>query len=212
MSKVEVEKHLGVAEPYRQVKIGVESLAQIYSAPIFNHKGETMQLVVIDNDYIEYLRSYDDRVRFNKDESHSRPYAGILFQFKNNVEYFAPLTSSGKGKKLKDNPLPESIIFYPIKDCLLGGIRLNNMIPVTPDVYKRIDMRVDAAPSTSERQYRELLIEQLEYLFAHKEEIVKKARKLHRMKINQQLYPHFDNMTCDFAQLERACKAYKQNS
>jgi len=42
------------------------------------------------NDYIEFLRMYDNKVLFNKDER--RPYVGIVLQI-NNFNYFAPLTS-----------------------------------------------------------------------------------------------------------------------
>ena len=62
-------------------------------------KQRRLKLYYISNDYIDYLRKFDDKVRFNK--NHSRPYVGIVYTYNNN-NYFAPLSSpKPKYQKMK---------------------------------------------------------------------------------------------------------------
>ncbi len=169
-----------------------------------------MELVTIDTKYVDYLRAFDNKVCYNKDWSHSRPYIGVLFNIKQNL-YFAPLTSSGKGKKLKDFPKPESTTFYPIKNCEYGGINFNNMIPVISSVYSRVDMTIQETDSKKERNYKLLLINQLSYLSknAIEKHLKRKALALYSMKTKNQLYENYDRITCDFKLLEEKAKLYQ---
>ena len=56
----------------------------------------------IDNNYINYLYQFDNKVPYNKDQK--RPYIGIIIEV-NNMKYFAPLFSPKQvHSKYSDNP------------------------------------------------------------------------------------------------------------
>ncbi len=167
-----------------------------------------MKIVTLDAKYINYLSQFDSRVCYNKDGNHTRPYIGVVFALRN-FEYFAPLTSSGKGKKLISKPKNESITFYPIDNCNLGGINLNNMIPITNNVVNSLNLNVTSQDSKSEMKYKILLMQQLNFCNAHEKEIRTKANKIYAMKTQNKLFPNYDSITCDFKLLESKAKQYK---
>ena len=60
-----------------------------------------MKLVIVENDYINYLKQFSKDVKENKNAS--RPYVGIILKVKDQY-YFAPLASpKPKHKTMKDN-------------------------------------------------------------------------------------------------------------
>ena len=68
---------------------------------------KTLKIYYIDNNYINYLRKFDNRVAYNK--SKARPYVGVVYTF-NNQTYFAPL-SSPKPKHLTMKNIRNKINF-----------------------------------------------------------------------------------------------------
>lgn len=168
-----------------------------------------LKLVQIKTEYINYLRSFDEKVCFNKEWSNSRPYVGVLFQLKK-CKYFAPLTSSGKGVKLKDCPKAENVTFFPIDKCKYGGVNLNNMIPVVDDVYSEINLHLGKHLSEEKAKYRVLMINQIEFLNKNEKHLREKANMLYNMKLLGQLYENYDNITCDFKKLEKVSREYNK--
>lgn len=162
-----------------------------------------MLLVRIDQRYTDYLRQFDSRVSVNIDNTYVRPYIGVLFKVQDK-EYFAPLTSSSKGKKLRDNPKAESTTFFPIDNCQLGGINLNNMIPVVAGVYSLFDIANESNPKK-----KIFLQKQVRILRKNEKHIINKAKKLYNLKISGSLYPNYDGVTCDFKLLEEKAALYK---
>ncbi len=167
-----------------------------------------MKIVTINGDYITYLRQFDDRVCFNKEWQHTRPYVGIIFSLRGH-NYFAPLTSSGKGAKLINNPKTESTTFFPINNCEYGGVNINNMIPVVDGVYTEINYAISKTDSDKDRKYKILIIKQLEVLNTNEKLLREKANRLYSMKTQGRLYPNYDNITCDFKLLEKKANEYK---
>ena len=162
-----------------------------------------MLLVRIEQRYTDYLRQFDSRVSINIDNRYVRPYIGVLFRIRDK-EYFAPLTSSGKGKKLKNAPKAESTTFFPIDNCKLGGINLNNMIPVVGGVYHLFDIAHEPNPKK-----KILLQKQVIFLRKHEKHIIAKAKKLYYLKVNGGLYENYDNVTCDFKLLEEKASLFQ---
>ena len=103
---------------------------------------KTLKIYYIDNNYINYLRKFDDRVAYNKTKT--RPYVGVVYTF-NNQTYFAPL-SSPKPKHLTMNK--DAIDIFKIKDGELGIVNINNMIP-TP-----ISCLTEVLPLVKDMQYK----------------------------------------------------------
>lgn len=58
---------------------------------------KVLKIYYLDENYINYLRKFDTKVAYNKNQT--RPYIGIVYTF-NGFNYFAPL-SSPKPKHLK---------------------------------------------------------------------------------------------------------------
>jgi len=161
-----------------------------------------MEIVAVQQQYTDYLRDFDKRVSKNLDKIYIRPYLGALVTI-GQLKYFAPLTSQSKGKSLAENPKKESITFYPIDDCRLGGINLNNMIPLVDGVYEKYELA--KVLNKVQRQLHEKQIIDLRKNAAH---IVAKAEKIYKLKIGRKLYPNYDDVTCDFKKLETAAKLY----
>lgn len=166
-----------------------------------------MDIVQIKTEFINYLRQFDNRVCFNKEWSHTRPYVGVLFKVKGFL-YFAPLTSSGKGSKLFINPKKENKTFFPIDNCKYGGVNLNNMIPVIPDVYTTVDYTIRDADKKEDKSYKYIIIHQKKFLEKNEKKIKTKANILYQMKTTDKLYPNYDAVTCDFKLSEEKALMY----
>ena len=51
-----------------------------------------LKIVRVNLEYCDYLRKFDNKVAYNKNEKELRPFIGILFQI-DTCKYFAPLSS-----------------------------------------------------------------------------------------------------------------------
>ena len=160
------------------------------------------KLVRVDANYCDYLRIFDNKVAYNKNEKELRPFVGILFTI-NDFEYFAPL-SSPKPKHLK---MHNTIDFFKIENGKLGAINFNNMIPVTKGNYKIIDLNKNNL-SSKEKKYQELLKDQLNWLNENYIQVKNKSYKLYNMYVNQKLSDNIRNRCCDFKLLEEKCNEY----
>ncbi len=169
-----------------------------------------MDIVQINTEYINYLREFDNRVCFNKEWAHTRPYVGVLFKIRGFL-YFAPLTSSHKGDKLLSNPKNENTTFFPIENCKYGGVNLNNMIPVIPNVYTTVDYTIRDTDKKEDMSYKRIIINQKEFLKNNEKRIRTKANILYQMKTTGNIYPNYDAVTCDFKLLEEKALMYLKN-
>jgi protein AbiQ len=124
-----------------------------------------MKFYNIKDDYIRFLRNYDDKVAENKKES--RPYVGVVLEI-DGVKYYAPFTSP----KPKHQKMKNGKDFRKINQGRYGAINFNNMIPV-PDAAL---LEKDIANET-DRQYRRLLQNQYSAIKADWEAIEKNGKK-----------------------------------
>ena len=93
-----------------------------------------LKIVRVNPEYCYYLRKYDNKVAYNKNEKELRPFIGILFKI-DTCEYFAPLSSP----KLKHKNMKNTVDFFKIKDGELGAVNFNNMIPVMKRDYTIVE-------------------------------------------------------------------------
>ena len=165
-------------------------------------------LVYVDDRYTDFLQANGDfRVSKNINYDYQRPYIGVLFKMDSN-EYFAPLTTSSKGKKLRDYPKKENITFYPIKQCQYGGINFNNMIPIVKGVYKEIELKINKNDFGWEINKKLQLINIKRELKGKEKYLISKAINLYSLKNTNRLYANYDAITCDFKCLEIASTYY----
>ncbi len=160
------------------------------------------KIVIVNSEYCDYLRRFDNKVSYNKNKKELRPFIGILFKIEN-CEYFAPLSSP----KPKHKTMKATIDFLKIKDGELGAVNFNNMIPVRENNYAIVNLNKPAF-NESEQKYQKMLIEQLDWLNAHYRQIKSKSFKLYNLYINDKLPKNIKIRCCNFKLLEEKCKEY----
>lgn len=91
-----------------------------------------LKLYYISDEYINFLRKYDQKVPYNK--SQTRPFIGVVYTF-NNINYFAPLASP----KIKHLKMSNRVIdIWKIDGGKLGIINFNNMLPSPIEVLSEV--------------------------------------------------------------------------
>lgn len=161
-----------------------------------------LKIVRVNTNYCDYLREFDNKVPYNKNEKELRPFVGILFQIEN-CEYFAPLSSP----KEKHKHMKNSLDFFKIKDGELGAVNFNNMIPVSERNYSLVDLDKQHS-SSAELKYQKLLKEQLNWLNANYIQIKNKSFKLYTLYNNEKLPLKIKERCCNFKLLEEKCVEY----
>lgn len=163
-----------------------------------------LNIVRINTKYCDYLRKFDNKVSYNKNDKELRPFVGILFKIEE-CEYFAPL-SSPKSKHLK---MKNTVDFYKIKNGELGAVNFNNMIPVMKENYTLIDLNKEAL-TVSEMKYQKMLKEQLSWLNKNFIQIKNKSFKLYQLYNSGKLSNNLKSRCCDFKLLEEKCIEYNK--
>lgn len=158
--------------------------------------------------YCEYLRNYDNRVPYVKNEKINRPFIGILLEI-NKVKYYAPLTSP----KSKHLTMKNQEDFLKIDSGLLGCINFNNMIPIHEISLIKIDMKIRAIDHKEIADYKNLLTDQLSWCNSNRDKIIKKAKNLYYSITTNSARKKLKERCCDFIILEQALKKYcKENN
>lgn len=157
----------------------------------------------VDTRYCDYLRKFDLKVPYAMNEKSNRPFIGIVFEI-NGFQYFAPLTSP----KIKHLRMKNQIDFMKIKEGKWGAINLNNMIPVPPDYLNKIEMRIFENDTKSEKDYKNLLSNQLSWCNSHKNMILSRARKLYYTISQGKARKDLANRCCDFILDEKLYKKF----
>ena len=159
-------------------------------------KIKKLKLYYISEDYIKYLRKYDNKVPSNKNTT--RPYIGIVYQY-NGFNYFAPL-SSPKEKHLKMNK--KAIDIWKIDDGKLGIINFNNMLPCQNNLLTEV------LPTITDVKYRKLLENQIELINKDRNIMLKKIITFHNKYNENLLTENVKNRCCNFRLLELNCQEY----
>ncbi len=131
--------------------------------------------------YIRDLSNKDDNVmstspQINKEK---RPFVGIVV-ICDNKKYCIPL-SSPKPKHYKMKNDKDFSKIYDKKQKLIGVLNFNSMIPVDNSVIKIVDIKVTLGDSQSDKYYKSLLNDQLDWCNNNQEAIEIKANKLYTL-------------------------------
>ena len=127
-----------------------------------------MKLVIVQEDYIQYLKQYSKDVKENKNSS--RPYVGVILKV-GNQHYFAPLASP----KPKHKTMDDKLDFIKIKKGELGAINLNNMIPIPIFLTREIDLL------KYDKKYQTLLKDQINWINRNDKKLLKNSLKLYTL-------------------------------
>ena len=163
-----------------------------------------LKIVRVNSEYCDYLRKYDNKVAYNKNEKELRPFIGILFKI-DVYEYFAPLSSP----KTKHRNMKNTLDFLKIKDGELGAINFNNMIPVNEDNYVLINLNKRKL-NEQEIKYQNLLKEQLKWLNKNYNQVKNKSFRLYELYNNEKLPQNIKQRCCNFKLLEEKCMEYNK--
>ena len=163
-----------------------------------------LKIVRVNSEYCDYLRKYDNKVAYNKNEKELRPFIGILFKI-DVYEYFAPLSSP----KTKHINMKNTLDFLKIKDGELGAVNFNNMIPVNEDNYVLINLNKRKL-NEQEIKYQNLLKEQLKWLNKNYNQVKNKSFRLYELYNNEKLPQNIKQRCCNFKLLEEKCMEYNK--
>lgn len=163
-----------------------------------------LKIVRVNPEYCDYLRKYDTKVAYNKNEKELRPFIGILFKI-DACEYFAPLSSP----KPKHKNMKNTVDFFKIKDGELGAVNFNNMIPVIEKDYTMVDLNKETL-TISELKYQKLLQMQLNWLNANYYQVKNKSFKLYKLYNSGKLPQKIKDRCCNFKLLEEKCIEYEK--
>lgn len=161
-----------------------------------------LSLYEIEDNYIEYLRGFDNKVLSSKAgyRKYTRKYVGILFNNKS-MKYFIPLSSY---KPETYDHMYESLSFKKIGD--MAVLRINNMIPIIDSVVHRIDFKQE-----KDEKYKVLLQNEYRIIKSREREIRRDARIVYFYRLKEEnkgksLY----KICCDFKMLEEKAKMYEK--
>jgi len=139
----------------------------------------------IDENYIDYLKTFDHQVpniRYNK---FNKFFCGIVLQV-GQYNYFAPVTSLTKQQRT-------NFLIYD-KGRVISSIRFSFMIPAFPEVLTLKDF------SKQPQTYRDLLNAEIKYCNQKVDKIYKKAKQVYKIGTNRS-HP-LSYTCCDFKLLE----------
>lgn len=170
---------------------------------------EKLKWYVVDREYVNYLRKYDDKVENIDYSEKMKPYIGILLQI-NEFNYYVPISSV----KEKHYKIKEGIDFIKIKldDSIIGVLNINNMIPIFNNNveilrYKDIDQYRKFKSDREKQNYIALLSLELDLINEKAGKIKKNALKLYNEKINNP-QSNVSKRCCNFKLLEEKAKLY----
>ena len=159
---------------------------------------KSLKIYKIKDKYIQFLRSWDNRVLYNK--NHGRPYVGIVL-YVSDYQYFVPMESP---KPNHANMKPGKHIFK-IDGGRLGILGFNNMIPVHSAAL--INFNIDKEP---DEKYADLLRRQAAFINRNKADVLEHAAQTYYNVVKKH-NKFLLKICCDFKKLEYACKQYRTN-
>lgn len=172
--------------------------------------------------YVRNLSKADRNVMSTSPQTgkSNRPFVGVLILL-NNKKYCVPLTSPKSKFENKKNSLDFMKITHHTEKNeqgtykLIGALNFNNMIPVTSEVIKKIDLKIDASDSAEYKKYKELMKDQLRFCRTNQDIIIKRANNLYELITKHPDKNHnLKHRCCDFKKLEQVLDKYisKQNN
>lgn len=172
-----------------------------------------MKLYAVTDEYINYLRKFDNKVYDNKESQRKvmRKYLGIVLKI-HQLNYYIPM-SSPKKSDYKNNTVRKSIIpiiriisYEEINNVpvLKGTLRISNMIPV-PDS----ELILYEPKNEKNKNYKILIEKELEFIGKNKNMIKKYANVLYKQKINDYNVSYIKNVV-NFRLLEEKCIEYEK--
>lgn len=165
---------------------------------------DNLKLYIVDSQYIDYLKMFQEHIWDNEDKGRPRPYLGIVV-FIDPFKYYAPLSSP----KVKHQSMKDRLDFIRIdhKDELKCVINLNNIIPVDDKNIVLFDIANELEP------YRTLLNTEIIEIRKKQDKIINNARIIYN-KVTKHKNDNIklSNICYDFKLLEAKLIEYNSLS
>lgn len=157
-----------------------------------------MNLYIADINYCNYLHYYEPKIPYVENEKENRPFIGVVLCV-NGKNFFAPLTSPKK----KHKTMKDMQDFLRIDSGVLGGINLNNMIPIPRRFLERIEIE-----QIKDTKYKNMLKAQMSWINKNALRITNRARNLYYLVLENKATKDLISRCCDFKLLEIKCQEY----
>lgn len=172
-----------------------------------------LNLYSVSDEYIEYLRNFDNRVYDNKQEIrvHTRKYLGVVLSI-NSFNYYIPFSSPKdtdyydiEKTKIRKSIVP--IIRITEKNSednykLYGTLRISNMIPVPITEITPYFVQEE-----KDINYKNLILSELRFIRKNSKMIIKNANLLYKQKSHEEDIIYVKN-SLNFKLLEEKCLEY----
>ena len=170
-------------------------------------KQERLNLYRIDMKYIRNLHNADNRVSSVSPQigKQHRIYLGIVIVC-NDKKYLIPLSHPVE-KHLKMSSRADFDKIIDKHGKLLGVLNYNLMIPVTERQLINVNLKTTTSDSASDRYYKQLCIDELNWCRKNAEIIINKASCLYRLCTEDSNYKG-KGRCLDFKKLELECEKY----
>lgn len=161
-----------------------------------------MELFKVDINYCNYLHYYEEKIPYIKDEKENRPFIGVVLNV-NGKNFFAPLTSP-KRKHIIMNDMQD---FLKIDGGRLGGINLNNMMPIPRRYLESINIKY-----LTDIKYKRMLKNQIRWINQNELRIHNRARNLYYLILNGHATEELKKRCCNFRLLEKKCEDFMKEN
>lgn len=181
------------------------------------NEADKVKLYTIENNYINKLKSADNRVQNN--------YKGQRLYFKSDlkveegINYYVPLSSPKESQKKITNKSVFKLFGDKAQEDFLGVLHINNLIPVPDDKAKVWSPKDN--PETDDR-YVILVIKQARFIKAHEKEINTNCRLMRDSKMgtldpeyfrkNRKEIITYKRIISDLDKLEKVSETERNNS
>jgi protein AbiQ len=160
-------------------------------------RGIDLRFYTVSDAYISFLQQFDPKVPNNGGAAYKgrKLYIGVVLEIGGH-KYFAPLSSY---KAKQDKISSSSCSLFKLhergnENNKLGIISLNNMVPVPDSELVLLDL------DGQDEQYKRMLLKQYEFIKESRDEIARRAAKLHNHVVVKRT-PHFVLISCDIPTL-----------
>ena len=172
-----------------------------------------MEWLVIDEDYLSYLRSVENRIPFsNYGNDKYKPFFGVLFET-DTFYYVTQISHAQPRHAVMKNNIDFKKIYHPKDNRLLAVVNLNYMFPILKSQkkvlkYQDIELHRSFSDDSEKSKYIDLLKMEIRVLSSMSGP-EKTAKMIYSNKYTEKNKPLADR-SFDFKQLERLALQYGQ--
>lgn len=161
-----------------------------------------MKVYKADLRYCNYLHYYEPKIPFVENDKENRPFIGVVLCV-NGKNFFAPLTSPKK----KHLTMKNTQDFLKIDEGKLGGINLNNMMPIPKSYLTEIQIK-----DIKDAKYKRMLYMQMDWIEKNTTRINNRAKNLYYLVLQKKATENLINRCCNFRLLEQKCQEFMENN